>query len=69
MIDVIAEAEGITISGMQFKAMVGKGNIDTKHVPFVWPISCWDAIFICYRPRVQLFPSIGFLTFCVCDTL
>jgi PTH1 family peptidyl-tRNA hydrolase len=28
MIDVIAEAEGISLSSMQFKAMVGKGNID-----------------------------------------
>ena len=30
MIDVIAEAEGISLSSMQFKAMVGKGNILTK---------------------------------------
>jgi len=26
MINVIAEAEGIPLSSMQFKAMVGKGN-------------------------------------------
>jgi PTH1 family peptidyl-tRNA hydrolase len=32
MIDVIAEAEGISLSSMQFKAMVGKGNILTKDV-------------------------------------
>lgn len=32
MIDVIAEAEGISVSSMQFKAMVGKGNIHTKYV-------------------------------------
>jgi PTH1 family peptidyl-tRNA hydrolase len=30
MIDVIAEAEGISLSSMQFKAMVGKGNNHTK---------------------------------------
>jgi hypothetical protein len=31
MIDVIAEAEGIPLSSMQFKAMVGKGNTLTKY--------------------------------------
>lgn len=30
MIDAIAEAEGVSLSSMQFKAMVGKGNIPTK---------------------------------------
>jgi len=30
MIDVIAEAEGISLSSMQFKAMVGKGNNHAK---------------------------------------
>jgi hypothetical protein len=30
MIDVIAEAEGISLSSMQFKAMVGKGNNHVK---------------------------------------
>jgi hypothetical protein len=32
MIDVIAEAEGISLSSMQFKAMVGKGIIIIKDV-------------------------------------
>jgi len=40
MIDVIAEAEGISLSSMQFKAMVGKGNNHTKVFFFTWSIIC-----------------------------
>jgi hypothetical protein len=55
MIDVIAEAEGISISSMQFKAMIGRGNIDAIHVPLYSPFcvgvlsllnhTCWSSTF------------------------
>ncbi|KAM0899572.1 hypothetical protein ACQ4PT_021240 [Festuca glaucescens] len=51
MIDVIAEAEGISLSSMQFKAMVGKGRIGDVPIMLAKPqtfmnASGWAAGFI-----------------------
>jgi hypothetical protein len=35
LIDAIAEAEGISITSKHFKAMVGKGNFNTKFADFL----------------------------------
>ncbi|GJM93485.1 hypothetical protein PR202_ga10045 [Eleusine coracana subsp. coracana] len=43
MIDVIAEAEGISISSMQFKAMVGKGRIGDSPIMLAKPQTFMNA--------------------------
>ncbi|KAL6614684.1 hypothetical protein ACP70R_036954 [Stipagrostis hirtigluma subsp. patula] len=43
MIDVIAEAEGISLSSMQFKAMVGKGRIGDAPVMLAKPQTFMNA--------------------------
>ncbi|CAO2198003.1 unnamed protein product [Urochloa humidicola] len=43
MIDVIAEAEGISLSSMQFKAMVGKGRIGDEPIMLAKPQTFMNA--------------------------
>ncbi|OEL37846.1 Peptidyl-tRNA hydrolase, mitochondrial [Dichanthelium oligosanthes] len=43
MIDVIAEAEGISLSSMQFKAMVGKGRIGDAPIMLAKPQTFMNA--------------------------
>ncbi|KAG8055770.1 hypothetical protein GUJ93_ZPchr0001g29778 [Zizania palustris] len=43
MIDVIAEAEGVSVSSMQFKAMVGKGRIGDAPVMLAKPQTFMNA--------------------------
>nr|ACN31366.1 unknown [Zea mays] len=43
MIDVIAEAEGISLSSMQFKAMVGKGRIGDASIMLAKPQTFMNA--------------------------
>ncbi|XP_062218437.1 peptidyl-tRNA hydrolase, mitochondrial isoform X2 [Phragmites australis] len=43
MIDVIAEAEGISLSSMQFKAMVGKGRIGDSPIMLAKPQTFMNA--------------------------
>lgn len=60
MVDAIAEAEGIALSSVSFKALIGKGSIFTIKVK----LSCFT--FLCtFQHHVELPISVAFDLFLV----